>query len=178
VSRITFVVGGCRSGKSSYAQRQAEWTAEANRIFIATCRPYDDEMRERIRRHQDSRGSGWKTVETHIDLPSAMAESSRIGRVVLVDCLTLWMSNILLDSAQADAVDWHIAELIARLGDVACPTILVSNEVGMGIVPENALARRFRDLVGILNQRVAARADTVVFMAAGIPMILKEPPTP
>ncbi|MFP4308656.1 MAG: bifunctional adenosylcobinamide kinase/adenosylcobinamide-phosphate guanylyltransferase [Desulfococcaceae bacterium] len=172
---ITFVTGGCRSGKSRHAQALAEATARSNRTFIATCVPYDDEMRDRVRRHQADRDRTWTTVEAPLDLPGAIAEQRGKSAVVLADCLTLWATNILLDPVEADRAETHLEKLTAALAGDGCPAILVSNEVGCGIVPENALARRFRDLVGHANQRVAAVADQVVWCVSGIPVPLKSP---
>jgi adenosylcobinamide kinase/adenosylcobinamide-phosphate guanylyltransferase len=172
---ITFVTGGCRSGKSRYAQELAEATARSGRVFIATCVPYDDEMRDRVRRHQADRDRSWTTVEAPLDLPGAIAEQRNRAAVVLADCLTLWTTNILLDPAEADRAETRLANLTEALAGDGCPVILVSNEVGCGIVPENALARRFRDLVGLANQRVAALADQVVWCVSGIPVPIKSP---
>lgn len=172
---ITYVTGGCRSGKSRHAQELAESTAPAERVYIATCVPHDDEMRDRVRRHQADRDRSWSTVEAPIDLPEAVAEQRRKAAVVLVDCLTLWTSNILLDPAEADRAEDHLRKLTESLSGEGCPVILVSNEVGCGIVPENALARQFRDVVGFVNQRVAAAADRVVWCVSGIPVTVKAP---
>jgi adenosylcobinamide kinase / adenosylcobinamide-phosphate guanylyltransferase len=170
---ITFVTGGCRSGKSRHAQELAEATAPADRVYIATCVPYDDEMRDRVRRHRADRDRSWRTVEAPIDLPGAIVEQRREAAVVLADCLTLWTTNLLLDPAEADRTEFHLETLTGALAGDGCPVILVSNEVGCGIVPENALARRFRDLVGFVNQRVATTADRVVWCVSGIPVTVK-----
>lgn len=175
---ITFVTGGCRSGKSRHAQAMAEAAAPTNRVYIATCVPRDEEMRDRVRRHQADRDRSWTTVEAPIDLPGAMAEQRRQAAVVLADCLTLWTTNLLLDPAEADRTNTHLQNLTNALSGDGCPVILVSNEVGCGIVPENTLARRFRDLVGFVNQRVAATADRVVWCVSGIPVTIKGPTTP
>jgi adenosylcobinamide kinase/adenosylcobinamide-phosphate guanylyltransferase len=159
-----FVLGGARSGKSRYAQGRAEQIGQA-RIFVATAEAYDDEMRDRIARHRADRGEGWNTVEAPTDLARAISDHSRPDNVLLVDCLTLWTSNLLL--AERDI------PLIVTLHNAPGPVILVANEVGLGIVPDNALARRFRDAAGIVNQRVAAVATEVVFIAAGLPLRLK-----
>jgi adenosylcobinamide kinase/adenosylcobinamide-phosphate guanylyltransferase len=170
---ITFVTGGCRSGKSRHAQELAEATAPAGRVYIATCVPRDDEMRDRVRRHQADRDRTWTTVEAPLDLPGAISQQRSKAGVILADCLTLWTTNILLDPAEADRAETHFAKLTGALSGGGCPVILVSNEVGCGIVPENALARRFRDLVGFANQRVAAAADRVVWCVSGIPVPIK-----
>jgi adenosylcobinamide kinase/adenosylcobinamide-phosphate guanylyltransferase len=164
-----FVLGGARSGKSRYAQARAE-AIGGERIFIATAQAYDDEMRDRIARHQADRSDGWKTIEAPIDLPQAIAGLSGTECVLLVDCLTLWTSNLLLaDHDIPSATD----ALAAAIGSSAGPIIFVANEVGLGIVPDNALARAFRDAAGIVNQRVAAAVDEVMFVAAGLPLKLK-----
>jgi len=173
VSNHCFVIGGCRSGKSRYAQEFAESIAADRRIFIATCVPQDEEMQDRIARHQRQRDDSWMTVEAPIQLPQAVAEHSREASVVLVDCLTLWITNLLMQPADDASIADHVERLVEAVRHAGCPVILVSNEVGTGIVPENKLARQFRDLVGLANQRLAAYADTVVWMAAGIPVRIK-----
>lgn len=163
------VLGGARSGKSRYAQARAE-DSGLKRVFIATGQAFDDEMRDRIERHQADRGPEWRTVEAPIDLPGAIARSAASSTVVLVDCLTLWASNLLLADRDGEAAT---AALVVAVAQAAGPLILVANEVGLGIVPDNALARRFRDLAGTINQRVAATAHEVQFVAAGLPLRLK-----
>lgn len=164
-----FVLGGARSGKSRYAQSRAE-AFGTEQIYIATAQAFDDEMRDRIAHHQADRGAGWNTFEAPIDLAEAIAAHSASGRVLLVDCLTLWTSNLLLaDCDIASATD----KLTDAIRQASGPVILVANEVGQGIVPENALARRFRDEAGLVNQRVAAAVDEVQLLIAGLPMKLK-----
>lgn len=163
------VLGGARSGKSRYAQARAE-TLDAELVFIATAQAYDAEMTERIERHRDDRGDRWTTVEAPIELAAAIRAECREDRVLLIDCLTLWTSNLLLAEHDIPAAT---AELVAAIGDSTGPLILVSNEVGLGIVPDNALARRFRDEAGRVNQRVAAAVDEAMFIAAGLPLRLK-----
>jgi adenosylcobinamide kinase / adenosylcobinamide-phosphate guanylyltransferase len=165
--RLTLVVGGARSGKSRYAEAlitalPAPW------VYVATAQALDDEMAERIAAHRARRRAGWGTVEVPRELAGAMAAQGRTP--MLVDCLTLWLSNMLLADADCDAA---IERLDAALGQAAAPVVMVSNEVGLGIVPDNALARRFRDLQGVLNQKIAARADRVVLMVAGLPLTVK-----
>lgn len=166
---VLFVLGGARSGKSRHAQSRAE-EAAPERIFIATAQAFDDEMAERIARHQADRNAGWQTVEEPLDLAGAIKSWARNDRVLLIDCLTLWTSNLLL--AERD-VARETAELIVALSKAEGFIVLVANEVGLGIVPDNALARQFRDAAGLVNQAVAACADEVVFMAAGLPLRLK-----
>lgn len=163
------VIGGARSGKSRYAQARAEATGRPP-LFIATAQAFDAEMRDRITRHQADRGPQWETVEAPRDLPRAIAAHDAPGRVLLVDCLTLWVSNLLL---AGDDIPAATDALIAALAAVKGQVMLVSNEVGWGIVPDNALARRFRDEAGFVNQRVAAAADEVHLIVAGLPLRLK-----
>ena len=169
------VLGGARSGKSGYAQRLAE-ASGLTLLFLATAQAWDEEMRERIALHVAARaGAGWTTREVPYDLPDALTGLARPGRVVVVDCLTLWLSNLMLrgdDPAKAEAT------LTERVYCLAGPTILVSNEVGAGIVPETPLGRSFRDAQGRLNQAMAAACDAVVLVTAGLPRQLKPAPTP
>jgi adenosylcobinamide kinase/adenosylcobinamide-phosphate guanylyltransferase len=169
VGRVTLVFGGARSGKSARAQAIAEAAAPV-RTYLATAQAFDDEMRDRIARHRADRVAGWRTVECPVDLPDAIEREALAGSVLLVDCLTLWASNLLLADRNADAAT---DRLLAALAGTPCPVVLVSNEVGMGIVPDNALARRFRDISGRMNQRIAAAADAVLLMMAGLELRLK-----
>ncbi len=169
------VVGGCRSGKSRRALELAESYQHARKIFIATCMPHDEEMQMRVQRHQAERDKSWHTVEAPVQLPQAVVAHGTDDNVVLVDCLTLWTSNLLMETDQIDAIEGYIQELTAALNRTQCPVVLVSNEVGTGIVPENRLARLFRDANGLVNQRVAACANQVVWMVAGIPVPIKPP---
>ncbi|MCG8690893.1 MAG: bifunctional adenosylcobinamide kinase/adenosylcobinamide-phosphate guanylyltransferase [Minwuiales bacterium] len=166
---ITLVLGGARSGKSAHAERLAA-DASPRRTYIATAQALDDEMATRIAHHKSRRDSSWQTVEAPLDLCGAIEAQATPDRVVLVDCLTLWLNNLLLANRN---IEVEADGLIATLENAAGPLILVSNEVGLGIVPDNALARAFRDHAGRLNQRVAEAADKVVFLAAGLPMTLK-----
>lgn len=166
---IVFVLGGARSGKSRYAE--ALVTAHPRPwIYVATAEAWDDEMVVRIARHRDDRGSGWTTVEEPLDLPGALRRHAVPGTTVLVDCLTLWVSNLM--GAERD-VEVATAQLLDALAVVAGRVVIVSNEVGLGIVPDNALARAFRDHAGRLHQAVAARAGTVVLVVAGLPLTVK-----
>jgi len=162
-AHVTFVLGGARSGKSAYAEAlvtayPAPWR------YIATAQAFDAEMADRIAGHQARRAPGWRTIEAPLDLSGALASPEP----VLIDCLTLWVSNLMLAGKEPD---WP--GLLAALDSRAAPAVIVSNEVGLGIVPDNALARAFRDAAGRLHQQVAARADRVVFMVAGLPMVVK-----
>jgi adenosylcobinamide kinase/adenosylcobinamide-phosphate guanylyltransferase len=170
VNESIFVVGGCRSGKSRHALELAEKITDIHRVFIATCVPYDEEMKDRVRRHRQDRGSTWTTVDAPVELADAILKQSQNARVILADCLTLWMSNLLMESENLES---RVEELTAAINKVQCPVIIVSNEVGTGIVPENALARQYRDAVGLANQKVAACVDKVIWMVAGIPVPVK-----
>ena len=164
-----FVIGGARSGKSRYAQARAE-AAGANPVFVATAEAFDDEMRERIARHRADREMRWTTVEAPRELPAAIDAVNGEGAVVLVDCLTLWVSNLLLADANIARAGQQLCDAIGRFEGTL---ILVANEVGLGIVPDNALARAFRDAAGQLNQSVAATAAEVVLVTASLPLTLK-----
>ena len=168
------VLGGARSGKSRFAQEQAEGSG-LDLVFVATAQAGDREMEERIARHAEARDARWRLLEAPFDLAGALGEAAG-GRLLLVDCLTLWLSNIFL---RGDDVDRATASLAAAVAALRGPAILVSNEVGSGIVPDNALARRFRDAQGRLNQAVAAACGGVVLVVAGLPLVLKPqvPPT-
>jgi adenosylcobinamide kinase/adenosylcobinamide-phosphate guanylyltransferase len=173
VAPVTLILGGCRSGKSALALKTGNETEAEERIFIATAVTFDAEMKERVRKHRAERGPGWTTIEAPLSLPEALAEHGLGGRVVLADCLTLWVSNLLLEREDSAAVEGRIAELVRAVKAAACPLILVSNEVGSGVVPESTLGRRFRDLAGLANQAVAACAHTVIWTVAGIPVVIK-----
>jgi adenosylcobinamide kinase / adenosylcobinamide-phosphate guanylyltransferase len=167
VPKLTFVIGGARSGKSRYAEgliaaSPPPWT------YVATAEALDAEMSERIGAHRARRGSQWRTIEAPRDLAAALTASATTP--VLIDCLTLWLSNLMLAGADIDA---ETARLEQALAAAKAPVIVVANEVGSGIVPEHALGRKFRDLQGVLNQRIAARADRVVLVVAGLPLVLK-----
>ena len=161
--QITFVLGGARSGKSRYAEALIQAQPPPWR-YVATAQAFDGEMRARIAEHRARRPPGWVTVEAPLDLAEALGGNNP----VLIDCLTLWTSNLLLAERTPD---WPT--LRAALDGRTETTVLVSNEVGLGIVPDNALARRFRDVAGVLHQHVAARADRVVLMVAGIATVVK-----
>lgn len=164
---MTLVLGGVRSGKSRHAEELLTRHA-APWIYIATARAFDDEMRIRVAEHQARRKGGWRTVEAPIELGNAIAQDPT--RPILVDCLTLWLTNLMLGG---HAIQAATSALEATLDRRREPTILVSNEVGLGIVPETPLGRSFRDEAGRLNQRMAARAGHVLFMVAGLPLTMK-----
>jgi adenosylcobinamide kinase/adenosylcobinamide-phosphate guanylyltransferase len=169
-SRLTLVLGGARSGKSRYAESLV-MALPSPWLYVATAEARDGEMAERVAVHQGRRGPSWRTVETPRDIAGALAANANTP--ALVDCLTLWLSNVLLADADVDAEIEHLDGALAR---AAAPVVLVANEVGSGIVPDNALGRRFRDLQGLLNQRIAARVDRVFLIVAGLPLTLKGSP--
>jgi len=165
-ARLTLVLGGARSGKSAYAERLIE-AARTPALYIATAAAGDAEMAARIAAHQARRGSVWSTHESPLELAAALAAADR---PVLVDCLTLWVSNLMHAGRDVAAEGERLADALAAS---RLPVVLVANEVGLGIVPDNALARAFRDHAGRLNQRVAEIANTVFFVAAGLPLRMK-----
>jgi adenosylcobinamide kinase / adenosylcobinamide-phosphate guanylyltransferase len=167
-ARLTLVLGGARSGKSRHAESLIT-AAAPPWIYVATAQALDAEMTERIAHHRARRGTGWQTIEAPHDLSGAIAAAPP-DAALLVDCLTLWLTNRMLAEADTEAATTALEKALARRHT---PTVLVSNEVGSGIVPDNALARRFADLQGRLNQRIAARADRVVLVVAGLPLTLK-----
>lgn len=164
---LHFILGGARSGKSRHAEvlvqaHPAPW------VYVATSQVFDNEMRARIAEHQARRSAEWVTVDAPLDLAVALREAG--NRPVLVDCLTLWLTNLMLGEHDIDAA---AVAMQAALAEREAMTVLVASEVGLGIVPDNALARRFRDAAGLLHQRVAAAADEVVLMVAGLPLKVK-----
>ncbi|SLM30255.1 CobU [Desulfamplus magnetovallimortis] len=200
INRITLVIGGCRSGKSNHAlflankavsvekscadsQIEAYDNAESDlndkyghknirKIFMATSVPTDKEMEKRVNKHQKERGEDWCTAEVPIELPLEIKRAS--ADVIIVDCLTLWVSNLLFNGFGEEGIFSKTMELQMALKDLSSSVFLVTNEVGMGIVPENAIAREFRDMAGYVNQKIAETADEVVYMVAGIPWKIKQ----
>jgi len=168
---LTLVLGGARSGKSVHAEGLIE-TCPTPWLYLAAAPVWDDELRDRIALHRDRRSSFWITRDVPLALPEAVAAAPG---PVLVDCLTLWLTNLILSEADVEAAT---GALLAACAVAPGPLVLVGNEVGLGIVPDNALARRFRDAAGRLHQRLAAQADRVVFMVAGLPMIVKPQTSP
>lgn len=165
---LTLVLGGAASGKSAFAEQLCFETQKA-RIYVATAQAFDDEMRAKIADHKIQRGDGWTTVETPIDVAGALGGRTA-DEVVLLDCATLWLSNVLLEQRDVAA---ETAALIAALSACPAPVVVVSNEVGHGIVPDNALARQFRNAQGRLNQALSAQAGLAVQVIAGLPQTLK-----
>lgn len=166
---VTLVLGGARSGKSRFAEQLLD-RVPRNRTYLATSEIFDDEMAERVRLHRAQRGENWRTVEEPLAMAATLIRETEKGDAVLIDCLTLWLSNLM--GAGRD-IAGETAQLIASLPQLGGPVVFVSNEVGLGIVPDNALARQFRDHAGRLNQAIAAAADQVFFLAAGLPLRLK-----
>jgi adenosylcobinamide kinase/adenosylcobinamide-phosphate guanylyltransferase len=165
---LTLVTGGAASGKSRFAERLVA-TAGRRKVYVATAEAFDAEMAAKIEKHRLDRGALWRTIEAPLDLVGALGEEWS-DEIVLVDCLTLWLSNHLLADGDLGAEG---DKLLAALGAMQVPVVLVSNEVGQGVVPDNALARRFRAAQGALNQRIARRADLVVAVMSGLPLVLK-----
>jgi adenosylcobinamide kinase/adenosylcobinamide-phosphate guanylyltransferase len=173
MGKITLILGGARSGKSKYAVGLAKKVAK-NVAFVATCICPDDEMKERIKLHQTLRPRHWKLIEEGKDIGSVLVNLKDKYEMVLIDCLGLWISNLLAEKLTDKKIEKEIKHLVEVISRLKTNVILVSNEVGGGIVPDNLLARRFRDLVGLVNQVMAKKADEVIFMQAGIPLIIKK----
>jgi adenosylcobinamide kinase / adenosylcobinamide-phosphate guanylyltransferase len=174
LARSLLVLGGARSGKSAYAQRLAE-AHGPERLYLATAAAGDEEMAARIARHRADRGRGWTALEEPIELAATLLAQARAGRVVVVDCLTLWLSNLMRAGRDPGLALTALADAMGRLTG---PAILVSNEVGMGIVPDHKLGRDFRDWQGRANREIGAACDVVIFVAAGFPLQLKPAASP
>lgn len=172
MSEVTLLTGGSRSGKSRYA---LELASRCNhRAFIATAEPLDDEMQMRISRHKEERGLGFITIEEPVDLAGAIRALPADIEIAIVDCLTVWVGNLMYKLGEEEENYPQIDDLLQVLQSPPCDIVLVTNEVGMGIIPDNAMSRRFRDLAGILNQRAASVADRVIVTISGIPLTLKD----
>lgn len=169
--KLVLVIGGARSGKSSFALSLAD-LAPGPRLYLATATALDGEMEERIRNHKKERGDGWDTMEEPRDVAGKMKGASGYG-VILLDCLTLWLTNMIMAGMDDAAVKGEVEGLALACKKTAAGVIAVSNEVGLGIVPDNPLARRFRDLSGLANRIMAKAADEVFFIAAGLPLKMK-----
>lgn len=174
MAKITLVTGGARSGKSFFAQELA-LKYDIERIFIATATPFDNEMTERIRKHQQERGDAFVTIEAPYDLANAVKEYSTTHQcIILIDCLTVWLGNLMYRYENNDsAIVSALTDFKISLNDISGEVIMVTNEVGMGIVPDNALARQFRDIAGTLNRQIAIDAETVYLLVSGIPLKIK-----
>ena len=177
MAEIIFITGGARSGKSSFAEKRALEFGESLG-YLATAQMLDDEMNERVRRHRERRGEEWHTIEEPIHLSQALTRSDGRHQAILVDCVTLWLSNLLFRYEESggsceERIQEDVRHLKSTLLGMVTPVILVSNEVGLGVVPDNPLARMFRDIAGITNQLLAAAADEVHVIISGIPLKLK-----
>jgi adenosylcobinamide kinase / adenosylcobinamide-phosphate guanylyltransferase len=169
---VTLVLGGARSGKSRYAQQLAEQSRQV--VFVATAKASDDEMAAKIERHRVERPQEWRTIEEPLDLPKVLAENALGTEVIVVDCLTIFAANLLeVEGEHNEAIERRVEGLCEALRTAQCNVVLVSNEVGSGVVPEYAVGCRYRDLLGEINQKVARVADDVVLMVAGLPLALK-----
>ncbi len=169
---MIFITGGCRSGKSRYALDYANQHF-SKKLYLATCEPLDEEMAQRIEHHKKTRGPEWQTVEEPIEIVEKIRQYGDKVEVILLDCITLWLSNLLIKWNDDLRVMEEVSQLIDTIKQSQTFFIMVSNEVGMGIVPAEPLSRRFRDLSGMANQKIAEMADTVIFTVSGIPIFLK-----
>jgi len=165
---LSMIIGGAASGKSAYGEQLVNG-ADRNKAYIATARIFDDEMRDKVAKHIEYRGDGWRTLETEVDLGAAL-QTCKADDVVLIDCATMWLTNVMMDEL---SLDKECTKLLASFKNAPCPIVLVTNEVGHGIVPNNKLARAFREAQGQLNQKIASQADLVVLVTAGLPLALK-----
>lgn len=172
-AHLVFVTGGARSGKSAFAERRAAASGEGV-TYLATAQAFDAEMEDRIRRHRADRPAGWQTLEEPLDVPAAVQRVQT--PVLLLDCLSLWVSNLMLADLPDEAILAQADALLTATHARSSLTVLVTNEVGLGIVPDNALARRYRDVLGWVNQRAAAASDEAWLLVSGLPLQLK--PTP
>jgi len=171
MNTVTLITGGCRSGKSRHAIALAR--PYERPVFIATAQAFDDEMRARIEKHQTERGPDFDTIEEPCDLAGALRRLSPTSNVALIDCLTVWLSNLMHRHGESTETYPEVTDFLSAIEKPPCDLLIVTNEVGLGIVPENDLARRYRDLAGILNQEVARRADRVIMTVCGIPLKIK-----
>jgi adenosylcobinamide kinase/adenosylcobinamide-phosphate guanylyltransferase len=171
--RIVFITGGCRSGKSRFALNYADRNF-SKKIYLATCEALDEEMTQRIEHHKKTRGLEWQTIEEPIDVVHQIRQyGDEADVILLLDCITLWLSNLLMRQKNDPEIMDEVNGLIDAIQQSKASLVLVSNEVGMGIVPGDPLSRHFRDLSGMVNQRIAGVADTVILMVSGIPLFLK-----
>ncbi len=170
--KVIFITGGCRSGKSRFALDYAN-RHFSKKLYLATCEVLDEEMARRVENHKKIRGPEWQTVEEPLEVVEKVRRHRDEAEVILLDCMTLWLSNLLLKWDDDSKVTGEADRLIETLKKSQTSFLIVSNEVGMGIVPANPLSRRFRDLSGMVNQRIAEVADTVILMVSGLPIFLK-----
>lgn len=172
MGKITFILGGARSGKSAYAKELAN-RQKKKVAFIATCEARDKEMRERIRLHKKNRPLNWKTFEEPLFVSKILKEITNIYEIILIDCLTLLISNLLLKGSKEGCIEREVNKILSTLKKNKNKSIIVSNEVGLGIVPDSRLGREFRDIAGRINQQVAEKSDEVFFVVSGIPWRIK-----
>jgi adenosylcobinamide kinase / adenosylcobinamide-phosphate guanylyltransferase len=170
--KTVLITGGCRSGKSRYALDYAN-RHFSRKLFLATCEVLDDEMARRVENHRKTRGPEWETAEEPLEIVERIRQYGEKVEVILIDCVTLWLSNLLMKGEADSKVMDEVDRFVEILGQKRTSFVIVSNEVGMGIVPADPLSRRFRDLAGTANQRIARGVDTVIFMVSGIPLFLK-----
>lgn len=170
MSEITLILGGARSGKNNFAEKVAQGANKV--VYIATAEALDDEMRERIENHKEERPSSWKTIEAPNDLTKSIRQINSKVDMVIIDCLTIYTSNLIVKFSKKEVLK-NIADMLSFLNNLDCKIIFISNEVGMGIVPDNKMARDYRDILGKINQRVAEVAKEVYLMVAGIPVKIK-----
>jgi adenosylcobinamide kinase / adenosylcobinamide-phosphate guanylyltransferase len=175
MGRLVLVLGGARSGKSSFAAARAKKRGKKV-AYVATCEPLDDEMRARIRAHRGQRPKGWKTVEAFDDAAKAVRAHGAECDVVLIDCLTLLISNLFLQGMKEKGIAQQVRDIVKAAARAKAEVVIVTNEVGMAVVPENAMAREFRDIAGRMNQLVASSADEVYLLFAGLPLKLQGRP--
>jgi adenosylcobinamide kinase / adenosylcobinamide-phosphate guanylyltransferase len=170
--KTVLITGGCRSGKSHYALDYAN-RHFSRKLFLATCEVLDDEMAQRVENHRKTRGPEWETVEEPVEIVERIKQYGEKVEVILIDCVTLWLSNLLMKGEADSKVMDEVDRFVEILGQNRTSFVIVSNEVGMGIVPADPLSRRFRDLAGTANQRIVHGVDTVIFMVSGLPLFLK-----
>lgn len=170
-ANLIFVLGGARSGKSRFALHRSRRLSP--RAFVATGEPFDQEMVNRIRKHQRSRGRGWETIEVPTKISDWLAAEGSDYASIVVDCLTLWLNNLLRDNVRPSQVPSHVREFLQAARACSGQVVVVSNELGLGLVPGDAISRAFRDAAGRMNQLVAAEADEVYFLVSGLPLRLK-----
>jgi len=171
MKKTIFITGGSRSGKSSYALKTAK--TYSKRGFIATAIPFDDEMKERIKKHKIERGKKYSTVEEPYDLIKAITKLENNVDVIIFDCISVWLGNLLFKHGETENNFIELNSFYKKIKNLKCDIIIVTNEVGMGIIPENKLARHYRDIAGFVNQKLAKFADEVIFMVSGIPIKIK-----
>jgi adenosylcobinamide kinase / adenosylcobinamide-phosphate guanylyltransferase len=171
MNKITLITGGARSGKSSHALALAK--DYRKKAFIATASAFDDEMSKRIERHRKDRDDSFFLIEEPLDLSKAIADIPQSSEIAIIDCLTVWVCNLLINPDSKRSPESPIAGLLERLKNPPCNILIVTNEVGMGIIPDNEISREYRDALGSLNQKIASIAHQVVLMISGIPVLIK-----